>query len=511
MKQLVRRVLIGLAVVLTLLGGGAYTMLRASLLPPEINMSSTHVDHSTMTMPMPESNSPPAAATPMAQLVDPPSSAPLKAFTLTAQTATIDLGLGEKVEAWTFNGTAPGPELRVQQGDQVVVKLINKDIAAGVTIHWHGVAVPNAMDGVAGVTQDAVKPGETFTYRFIAKDAGTYWYHSHQESHLEVLRGLYGLLIVEPRDAPLHYDRDYTLDLHEWKPAADCFGQCAKTLLVNGSAHAVSLDARQGELVRLRLLNSGEDVHWPALLGAPAQVIALDGHDINAPVPLNTTRFLIAPAQRYDLSFRMPESGTVEIIDADENAIPSGQHPVVSAGSDAVPNAAPYPADAPLFDFARYGKPLPDALTSTTQFDAHYDIDLNNRLGALDGQFFMLFTINGKTFPDTPMIAVQPGQLVKIHIHNSSGDLHPMHLHGHAFTVLMRNGQPLTGSPIVLDTLAVGPNESYDIAFRADNPGLWMLHCHILRHARQGMDMMVVYRNILTPYNVGSESGNHPE
>lgn len=105
--------------------------------------------------------------TPVMDLVASPSDAPVKAFTLTAQTARVDLG-GKTVEAWTYNGSAPGPELRVRQGDQVVVTLKNRAIEAGVTIHWHGIAVPNAMDGVAGVTQDAVKPGQSFTYRFIA-------------------------------------------------------------------------------------------------------------------------------------------------------------------------------------------------------------------------------------------------------------------------------------------------------------------------------------------------------
>jgi len=452
-----------------------------------------------------------ATGTPLTQLVEPPSAAPVKRFVLTAQMTTLDLGAGQRVAALTFNGSAPGPELHVQQGDQVEVTLNNKDIADGVTIHWHGVNVPNAMDGVAGVTQDAVKPGAAFTYRFIAKDAGAYWYHSHQDSHFQVLRGLYGFLIIEPRDPPAHYDHDYTIDLHEWKPAPDCFSTCAKTLLINGKADPLQLEARPGELIRLRVLNSGEDVHWPALLGAPVQVTALDGHDINAPAPLNTHRFLIAAAQRYDLSFQMPSAGAVQLIDMDAAATPSGQRPSVSISGQGAPGLASYPAEAPLFDFTHYGVPVARALTSRAHFDAHFDITLNNQLGFLDGQFFMLFTINGQTFPNIPMINVQPGQLILLHIANASDDLHPMHLHGHAFTVLSRNGQPLTGSPIILDTLAVGPHETYEIAFHADNPGLWMLHCHILRHAHQGMDMMVAYPNIVTPFNVGSASGNHPE
>ena len=110
-------------------------------------------------------------------------------------------------DAWTYNGTSPGPTLRVRQGDLVVVHLVNH-LSVGVTIHWHGVAVPNSADGVAGVTQDAVKPGQSYTYRFLAKDPGTYWYHSHQESFEETGNGLYGMLVVEPARPVVHDDVD---------------------------------------------------------------------------------------------------------------------------------------------------------------------------------------------------------------------------------------------------------------------------------------------------------------
>jgi FtsP/CotA-like multicopper oxidase with cupredoxin domain len=497
MKRRVTQLLTGLAALILLGGGVGYAALRASVLPPAMNMSSTRIDHTGMTMPM---DMPASGATAVTQLLDPPTDAPVKTFTLTAQAATVDLGQGRTVEAWTYNGSTPGPELRVEQGDQVVVTLMNKDIAAGVTIHWHGVAVPNAMDGVAGVTQDAVKPGETFTYRFVARDAGTYWYHSHQASSVQVLRGLYGLLVVEPKASAAHYDRDYTVDLREWDDR----------IAINGSIQGMRLAAKPGELVRLRLLNSGQDRHVPTVIGAPVTVIALDGHDLNAPTPLEVTRFPIAPAQRYDLSFRMPQSGAVQLIDADPDAQPSDQHPLVQLGEGSAPPAL-YPADAPLFDFTHYGAPRADALSPNGPFDADERIELGNQFSLYDGKVTMRFTINGQVNPYVPPLLVKPGQLVRIRISNPTAELHPMHLHGHSFAVLTRNGQALTGSPVVLDTVAVGPGESYEIAFRADNPGLWMEHCHILGHAAKGMSIMVVYPNITTPFTVGSESGNHPE
>ncbi|MBA2424419.1 MAG: multicopper oxidase domain-containing protein [Actinobacteria bacterium] len=119
-------------------------------------------------------------------------------FMLTARTATIRLASGREVEALTFNGVSPGPELRVQQGDLVEVTLLNEDVTQGVTIHWHGVDLPNGEDGVAGVTQNAVLPGQRYVYRFRAEQIGTFWYHSHQVSSKEVRRGLFGAFVIEP-------------------------------------------------------------------------------------------------------------------------------------------------------------------------------------------------------------------------------------------------------------------------------------------------------------------------
>ena len=126
--------------------------------------------------------------------------APVRSVRLVARQESVILPSGRTVEAWTF-GSLPGPEIRVQQGDLVEVTLENRDIADGVTLHWHGYPVPNGEDGVAGVTQDAVAPGQSFTYRILAKDVGTYWYHAHQVSSEAVSRGLFGAFVVEPAGA----------------------------------------------------------------------------------------------------------------------------------------------------------------------------------------------------------------------------------------------------------------------------------------------------------------------
>src|SRR5215469_1434546 len=226
---------------------------------------------------------------PITNLQAPQTAAHVKNFTLTAQPAHLTLGPGISTDAWTFNGTSPGPTLHVQQGDLVVVKLVNH-LSFGVTIHWHGVSVPNLSDGVAGVTQDAVKSGQSYTYRFIAKDPGTYWYHSHQESFSQVTQGLYGMLIVDPATSTEHDDIDTAVALHDWNG----------TLAINRTARTLRIPAKPGNWVRLRIANTSEQ-QLVTLLGAPFTVVALDVHDLSGPTPLTTTLLPIGEGQRYDL------------------------------------------------------------------------------------------------------------------------------------------------------------------------------------------------------------------
>ncbi|WCK56512.1 multicopper oxidase family protein [Aneurinibacillus sp. Ricciae_BoGa-3] len=441
---------------------------------------------------------------------------PTRTFTLTAEEKDINLS-GKNFHALTYNGQIPGPLLRVQQGDRVVVHVKNK-LAEGVTIHWHGVAVPNAEDGVAGVTQNAIPPNGDFTYNFIAKNAGTYWYHSHQQSYKETTAGLYGILVVEPKNSPIKYDRDFTIALHDWD---------LKTYTVNSTSEGEHFAANPGQLVRLRIVNTGNITHNMSLAGAPFKVIALDGHDIQHPTDLNQAVLPIGASQRYDISFRMPASGSVKMINMDTQPsnidiitktyyTPSAEKEnqmltaTFGSGDLAAHNA---PANASVFDPAAYGKASgkSDSITFQSKFAQTYTLKLGDSVGFFDGGFAMIFKINDKSFPDVPSIRVKEGQLIKLHFENDTGMDHPMHIHGHTMKLLAKNGKPVSGSPVYLDTILVKPHETYDAAFRADNPGLWMIHCHNLAHSDYGMDMMVSYEGVTTPYRVGSQSGNHPD
>jgi FtsP/CotA-like multicopper oxidase with cupredoxin domain len=487
---------VGLAMVLALL----ITLLIAALtlagvsaeanpLPYAVNMSTA---------------APGQPAVAMSSLIEPPGSQPLKSFTLTAQVVPVN---GQ--DLWTYNGAVPGPELRVNQGDRVRVTLINH-LPAATAIHWHGLRLPNAEDGVAGVTRHAVPPGASYTYEFVVKDPGTFWYHSHQDTQRQLPLGLYGALLVAPAAglAPdrgpsplggLAFDRDLTVIVGDANFAAD--------------RH---LDAQPGQRVRLRIVSAfQEDVTgYPELLalaGAPYQVIALDGHDLNQPQTIGPQLLPIGPGQRFDLAFQMPASGQVRLLDhrpQTGSRLPQSEWAILGTG--AAP-ALPDFASLPTFDLTSYGLPAPDPVAARATFDLSRDLTVTSQPGVRYGAFEFVHRFDGQSFPNTPTIIVRQGQSVQLRFSNDTDEWHPMHMHGHYFSVISKNGRPLSGSPVHLDSVLVGPHETWVVAFVADNPGLWMLHCHVLIHAAYGLSAMLSYAGIATPFTIGTLSGDFPE
>ncbi|HKA51790.1 MAG TPA: multicopper oxidase family protein [Candidatus Dormibacteraeota bacterium] len=449
------------------------------------------------------STAPPGpGVTPLQMLTEPPGDEPVKAFTLTAR---VTQQAGHQV--WTYNGTVPGPELRVTQGDRVRVTLINH-LPAATSIHWHGLRLPNAEDGVAGLTQQALAPGQTYTYEFVVKDPGTYWYHSHQDTEHQVPKGLYGALVVLPGQGPT-YDRDYAVAVGDLNgsDAGDRIG-------ANGLLGDLHLTAHPGELVRLRLIDAiqGDMTGFPellTLLGAPYRVIALDGHDLNGPTDLGPELLPIGIGQRYDLAFRMPSGSQVKLIDnRPRRGSQLARTWTVTLGEGPTP---PPVTVHTRFDLATYGTTAPDEVAQRQTFDESRDLVVTNQHGFRYGSEQFLHMFNGRTFPDTQPIIVRKGLFVRLRFVNNTDEYHPIHLHGHVYSVIRKNGRPISGTPVHLDSILVGPHETWEGAFLADNPGLWMLHCHVLVHAAFGLSTMVSYEGVSTPYSIGSRSGNFPE
>ncbi|MFB9759014.1 multicopper oxidase family protein [Ectobacillus funiculus] len=497
-------------------------------------------------------------------------------ITLVAKEEKQEIGNGVVVPVWTFNGSAPGPEIRVKKGEKVKITLKN-ELPVPVSIHWHGYPVPNNMDGIPGVTQDAVMPGKSFTYEFTANTPGTYWYHSHQDSVNQLDRGLYGSLVVE--DPAEKYDKDYTLMLDEWVTDKKEIDEQIKEMTqstkdeksdtsnehsgmnmdgmtdedmkgmdhsgmnmnsdndttgsndmnmngmnmqghdmsmydlftINGKSGDLvkSLKVKEGDKVRLRFVNAGYLSHNIHIHGQDIKVIATDGQPINNPTEVKDQLLAIAPGERYDVEFTANNPGKWYIESHDDMEDSKGMKAVIEyEGSKEMTDKANENEDLPKIDLTTYGTKKVGTFTLDQQYDVNYTMDLNTQM---DGEN-MVYTINGKTFPDTESIQVKKGDLVKVKLKNNSAtDDHPMHLHGHFFQVLSKNGKPVEGSPIVKDTLNLKPGEEYEVAFVADNPGEWMFHCHDLHHASAGMVTEVKYTDYQSDYKPNPDVPNMPE
>jgi len=489
-----------------------------SRLPDELDMAVGPMDFGGGTV----LSHDPSQAISVAMLTGPREGEPDRRISMTAERKTVTLPSGKTIEAWTYNGETPGPELRFRQGELVEVTLTNKDIDDGVTIHWHGLDVPNAEDGVAGATQDAVMPGQTHTYRFKAGQVGTFWYHSHQHSLDAVEKGLFGALIVEPAGAAsengdVEAERtagignavgatgasgqprlDFTVISHLWKD----------TFMIGDSAGIRRETAAPGTEVTLRLINTDNWIRQQyALAGSDFRITAIDGTPLNEPGTLRDTELQLTSGGRYDVTFTMPDHPVFLRVGNPH----SGLGMLVSPSPDGSGELPGVPKQTAVFDPTHYGKPADTPFDANSKFDRHFTLVLDNKLGYYNGQFGFLYTMNGEVFPNTPMLMVREGELIKTTIVNRGSVDHPMHLHGHHMLVLSRNGEAASGSPWWSDTLDVLPGETYEVAFRADNPGIWMDHCHNLTHAAVGMSMHLMYEGVDTPYTIGSHSVNHPE
>lgn len=440
-----------------------------------------------------------------------PTNAAVRHYELTARMEQVTLPSGQSTEAWTF-GSIPGPALEAQLGEVMEVELKNRDIAAGVTLHWHGYDVPNAMDGVAGATQDAVMPGQSMTYRFVAAQTGTYWYHTHQDSAEGVRKGLYGTFVVHDPTLP-RADTDITVAGHDLS-GLGMLGSSDRS-----SGHA----ATPGSRVRVRLINTDSLPQRYLVEGTSFRVAAVDGTEINEPDEVSGKLLRLGAGGRMDITFTMPESPVTLRSDAAASAVvviaPSeagaggkgsavgGKGPATSVPDKAPPGVF---ATTPVLDLLAYGKPLAGPLTVPANVREEVVV-LDRQFRFVDGVPRYAFTVNGSAYPLVPPIEVAEGDTLKVTLVNRTAEPHPMHPHGHHVKVLSRNGVAPSGSPLTLDTVDVLPGEVWEVLLQADNPGIWMDHCHNLDHAAEGMMMLLKYEGVSSPFVHGGDAHNRPE
>jgi FtsP/CotA-like multicopper oxidase with cupredoxin domain len=407
---------------------------------------------------------------------------PAEAYLLPARTTAI----------WSYNGLTPGQLLRARQGERFRVDFRNA-LPAPTTVHWHGIRLPNAMDGVPHLTQPPVEPLAGFVYDFTPPDAGTYWYHPHVASAEQVDRGLYGALIVEEKSPPL-VDRDIVWVLDDWRldsegrllgdddDPAQVFaaGRIGTTVTVN-SERVPPLGVRVGERIRLRLINAANArIFALEFKGHAPTIIALDGQPV-APFIPDHERVIVAPGQRSDVILdMMGEPGS-------RHEIWDGFYPEASYQLAEVI----YGTGAPVRD-GRLRSPIALPANPLPEPDLGEAALIAIVFGG--GGSVHEWTVNGIAHlhdDDIPIAELALGKSYRLHLHNDTGYFHPIHLHGHSFRVLSFGEKPL-GRREWRDTILVPPHQAVEVAFVVDNPGSWMLHCHILEH--QGAGMMGVIR-----------------
>lgn len=435
----------------------------------------------------------------------------LREFELIAQPgeALTDTGRAP-VRAWTYNGKVPGPEIRVRQGDRVRVTVLNR-LDEPTTVHWHGIRLPNAMDGVPHLTQHPIEPGGRFVYEFDALDAGTFWYHSHFQSARQQDRGLQGTLIVEEREThPVH--REVTWVLDDWRTTqaghiSEDFGhpfdmahagRIGNTLTVNGSVKDV-FPVRAGERLRLRLVNTANArIFALNFEGHRPFVIALDGHPV-APHEPRGGVVVLAPGQRCDLLMECsappgsnrpvhdvfyPNGAYVlmDLVYSDSQALP----PLPSFGLlPANPLSEPDMAGAQVHELKFEGGAMGRMHRGVLD-----GVELDLRELVRRGKAWAINGVVAGSHDMKPALTLARGRSYLFKLHNDTNFDHPIHLHGLAFRVVSRNGNP-TPHREWADTVFIPRGQRAEIAFVADNPGDWMLHCHVLEHMEGGMMTVV--------------------
>ncbi|MEO5853159.1 MAG: multicopper oxidase family protein [Nocardioides sp.] len=440
---------------------------------------------------------------------------------LTPRPVTVNLG-GRVVSTWAYGDTVPGPLLRATAGDLLRVDVDNQ-LPAETSVHWHGIALRNDMDGVPGITQQPIRAGRGFEYAFTAPDPGTYFYHPHSGVQLD--RGLYGVLVVDDPAEPGAYDEEWVVVLDDWldgtgrtpdqelsrlragqnESGSDSDGMGGMDggmgmggmggemqsallggagdityphYLINGKTPdaPVTLSANPGARIRIRIINAGSDTAFRVALGDHEMTVT---HSDGFPVtPITTDAVMIAMGERYDVTVTLGD-GVFALVASAEGKNGQGLA-VVRTGSGRTPPPDLHPTQ--LDRSVLLGTELAvveQVALPARSVDREHDVVLGGSMARYR------WTINGKTFPDADPLSVRQGERVRLHFQNRSMMFHPMHLHGHTFGLQDGGARK--------DTVIVRPMQTVTVDLDADNPGQWAAHCHNIYHAEAGMMTTLSY------------------
>lgn len=407
-------------------------------------------------------------------------------YQLTASEFDWEIKPGKTITAWGFNHQVPGPVLKAKKGDTLVVQVKN-NLPEPTMVHWHGIRLPATMDGT-GEVQQPILPGESFEYRFVVPDAGTFWYHSHQNETVQMERGMYGGIIVEGEDDPaVDGDRILVIDdmklsprngfkqhgfFGRWIERHD--GREGSTNLMNGK-EALTMHMNAGQTERWRLVNAASARYFKLSLdGKPFRVIATDGGLLE--FPRTETELLITPGERFDiLAGPFEEGENFSIVSLPYNRVTmlkaKRQHYATMHVGERKTSVAAIPERLiEIKDLTSKAAPVNRKVKLSVDPSLKRGID---------------FTVNGELHClDKPVMV---GDLQVWEVSNTSLMDHPFHLHGFFFQVLEENGMA-PAYKAWKDTYNLKPRSTIKIAWLPDNrPGRWMYHCHILEHHAAGM------------------------
>ncbi|MFG2098812.1 multicopper oxidase family protein [Streptomyces sp. NPDC048612] len=465
---------------------------------------------------------------------------PVREFTMTATPARIDLG-GRTVDTWAYGDELPGRTLRATAGETLALTLANH-LPQSTSVHWHGLALRNDMDGVPTLTQRPIMPGASFPYRFAIPHPGTYWLHPH--SRVQQDRGLYAPLIVDDPKEPLSYDTEWVVVFDDWvdgvdgstpdgvlaelnrgmggmsghggmhgdedraagdqgAPAADGAAPVAggpsriltgsHSALLGGDAGDVdypyhlingriaedphSFRAKPGDRIRIRFLNAGADTAYRVALGGHMMTVThADGFPVEH---AETEALLLGMGERYDVLVTAKD-GVFPLTALAEGKKHAAQA-VLRTGSGRAPGASVRPKELDGKLLSAYRLRAAESVRAVARRpDRTVELNLTGSMQKFD------WAINGRQYTPSHRNPIRAGERVRLAIRNHTRMWHPVHIHGHHFA--LPNGGPRKDSAIVL------PGRSLDVEFDADNPGLWMVHCHNVYHSESGMMTVLGYR-----------------
>jgi FtsP/CotA-like multicopper oxidase with cupredoxin domain len=416
-------------------------------------------------------------------------------FSLRIEPVTLELGSKKLFKTIGYSGSAPGPLLRVKQGQRFTVDVENRSRNAEI-VHWHGLLGSPAMDGAMEEGSPMIAPGGHLRYDLIAEPSGLRWYHTHTFAGTDTNKGQYtgqhGVLWVQPAQDAGSYDAEAFVVLQDWSAHMMSGGDGAMNpdydiCTINGKMLGAGepLRVHEHDRVMLHILNaSATEVHWIAIAGHTFDVVALDGNLL--PRPKNVTMLRLAPAERISAVAAMNNPGIWVLGEVRRHIQSAGMGIVVEyAGASGSPKWQQ--PDALQWNYADFGSLMPVEAVTPHEIPLVFQSKFRGH-GAME-----MWTINGKSYPDVTSPKLVAGERYRLRLQNHSKDDHPIHLHRHRFELAQMPGAAAMPSGIVKDTVLVESNTEVCVDFTADNPGDTLLHCHQQDHMDRGFMMVFKY------------------